>query len=70
MGADTFRPYAINSSGQIISGVMFVRDFQVGVDSLDISALGAYNIVYSEGDTLIGSAVTGKLVCSLEGVIL
>lgn len=70
LGADTFRPYAINSSGQIISGVMFVRDFQVGVDSLDLSALGAHNIVYSEGNTLIGSAVTGKLVCSLEGVIL
>ena len=62
LGADTFKPYA--------NGTMFVKDFEVGIDSLDLSALGSYNTVYSEGDTLIGSVTTGELALVVEGVIL
>ena len=62
-GADTFKPYAYG-------GVMFVKDFKVGTDFLDLSALGSYDVVHSEGDTLIGSTNTGDLALVLEGVIL
>ena len=68
LGADTFKPYAIDSNGSPINGMMFVMDFQIGVDSLDLSALGGYNIIYSDGDSLIGSSHTGKLVAVVEGV--
>ena len=62
-GADTFKPYAYG-------GVMNVMDFEVGTDFLDLSALGSYNTVYNDGDTLIGSVVTGELALVIEGVIL
>ena len=67
-GADTFKPYAVDANGNI-TNVMFIEDFQPGIDILDLGSIGGANIVYSNGNTLIGSTLTGELVASLEGVI-
>jgi len=70
LGADTFKPYAVDSNKNPEGvGVMFIQDFQLGVDSLDLSAIGGADFVIADdGSTLISSLTTGKLVAVLEGV--
>ena len=70
LGADTFRPYALESSGIPVKGHMVIKDFQPGIDSLDLSAIGGANYVYIDGSTFIGSLSTGELVAVVENVFL
>lgn len=69
LGADTFRPYILNPNGNIISGIMLIKDFEVGVDTLDASNLGTYAIDYQSGSTYISSTQYG-IAAILEGVLL
>ena len=70
LGSDIFKPWAFDNYGNPIDGMMFIMDFQPGIDSLDLSGAGVVNFVYSEGDTLIGSAYTGNVIAVVENVIV
>lgn len=48
---------------------MFIKDFEVGVDALDLSRLGNYEKFYQDGSTGFGSSAYGTAVV-VEGVIL
>jgi Ca2+-binding RTX toxin-like protein len=69
-GVDTFKPFAVDNNGNI-TDIMFIMDFEVGIDSLDLTALSNYEFVNLDSGTVITSLMpngTEVLVASLEGV--
>ena len=69
-GVDTFKPFAVDNNGSI-TDIMFIMDFEVGIDSLDLTALSNYEFVNLDSGTVITSLMpngTEVLVASLEGV--
>ncbi len=69
-GADTFIPYAVNQYGAVLETFMLIKDYEPGIDTIDLSNVGGADIRYSGSDTLIGSFATGQLIAKVEGVLL
>ena len=69
-GADTFRPYVLDEYGNTGSTLMRIKDFEPGVDTLDLSAAGGANFSYIDGHTYIGSNWNNGLIAIVENVLL
>ena len=68
-GADIFKP---NVSAEDVDGtLMTIKDFEIGVDSLDLSAVDEYFFEYIDGSTFVGTELSdAQYIAVLEGVIL
>ncbi len=64
-GSDVFQPWFYTPEGEL-GGMMFIMDYTPGVDSLDLSKMGNYDMTVLSTGIAIGFG--GHMVCSLEGV--
>ena len=66
---DIFRP---NVSPEGVDGALVtIKDFEIGVDSLDLSAVDEYFFEYIDGSTFVGTELSdAQYIAVLEGVIL
>ena len=71
-GADTFRPYVLDQNGYIGDDTqMVIKDFEVGIDTLDLSMAGGAIFTHIDGDTYIGSSYANLgLIAIVENVLL
>ena len=68
-GADIFKP---NVSPEDVDGtLMTIKDFEIGVDFLDLSAVDEYFFEYIDGSTFVGTELSDdQYIAVLEGVVL